>query len=274
MERRTRRYENDSVSSGINRMSRSDRNKYLYEDVNNIIEVNSVSNLDTQTRIDLSKISSYDSNREDFRKIKEYKEIFPQKEKVEQKPIEKNVNRSFDINDVLEEAKKNRVKYDEIESKRKLRENQYATMADINDKERYTKNSPSSNINEEELTNLINTITSHSLVDEIKEAEKNGTKIEGNPEETEEILSELLATNVDINLEKGIAEEFTTTNEVSKMDDSFYTKSMDLSEQDFELKDEIEKDKSLKVKIAVVICIILVIIGAIAFVLLKKKGII
>lgn len=272
MERRTRRYEKDSVSDGINRMSRSDRNKYLYEDVNNIIEVDSVSNLDTQTRIDLSKISSYDSNREEYRKIKDYKDLFSKSDKEEKKVQPKPSSRSFDINDVLEEAKKNRVKYDELESKRKLRENQYATMADINDKERYEKNGPSSNIDEEELTKLINTITSHSLLDEIKEAEKAGET--AGAEETEEILSELLATNVDLNLEKGIAEEFTSTNEVSNMDESFYTKSMDLSEQDFELKDEIEKDRSLKIKIIIVICIIVAIVGAIAFVVLKNKGII
>ena len=58
------------------------------------------------------------------------------------------------------------------------------------------------------------------------------------------------------------------------MDESFYTKSMDLSEQDFELKDEIEKDRSLKIKIIIVICIIVAIVGAIAFVVLKNKGII
>ena len=52
------------------------------------------------------------------------------------------------------------------------------------------------------------------------------------------------------------------------MDESFYTKSMDLSEQDFELKDEIEKDRSLKIKIIIVICIIVAIVGAIAFVII------
>lgn len=272
MERRTRRYEDNSQNTEMRKISRADKNKYLYEDVNNIIEVNSVSDFDTQTRIDLSKISSFENNREDYKKLKEYKEVFPSNNKKEEKPSVKNQNKTFDINDILEEAKKNRIKYDELEKKRKLRENQYATMADINEKEQHERLSPSNNINEEELTNLINTITSHNLLDEIKEAEKNGES--GNPEETEEILSELLATNVDLHLEEGIAEEFTSSTGIGKIDDSFYTKSMDLSEQDFELKEEMEKDKSLKIKIIAVICIIVIIIVAIVFVLMKKKGII
>ena len=169
---------------------------------------------------------------------------------------------------ILEEAKKNRVKYDELEKKRKLRENDYATLADINNKEQYSRKKSEKDIDEEELTNLINTITSHNLREEIEEASKKSNIGD------EEILSELLATNVDLNLEEGIAEEFTKQNKINDIDDSFYTKSMDLSEQDFEFSEELERDRKTKIKIIGVIIVIILIACVVAYFIMKQKGII
>ena len=271
MERRTQRYTDDSDKKEQHRITRLSKNKILYDDVNNLIGVEDISSLDTQTKIDLSKLSDYENKREEYQKIKDYKDILPiedVKEKAQPKISEEKV---YDINSILEEAKKNRVKYDELEKKRKLRENDYVKIADINDKDSYKKQSHSE-IDEKELTDLINTITSHNLLQDIKNAEESLEK--SNDSDDEEIFSELIATNVDLNLEEGIAEEFTKQNELSKIDNSFYTQSMDLSDQDFEFSEEFERDRKLKIKIIIVIAIIILIVAVVGFVIFKKKGII
>ena len=265
MERRSQKYEDNNEKS-VTRTTRLSKNKYLYDDINYKIGYEEIQNLDTQTRIDLSELTNLNASantREAYQKTKDF--IEHSNDVVETEEVEPVEEKLYDINAVLEEARKNRVKYDELEKKRKLRENNYATLADVNDK---TLELQKKEIDEEQLTELINTITSHTLLNDIKEAEKD-SKVGD-----EEILSDLLATNVDLNLEKGIAEEFTKSNEIAKVDDSFYTRSMDLSDQDFELSEELEHDKKLKLKIIIVVVIIVLILAAVGFVILKKKGII
>lgn len=271
MDRRTQRYEDVSEKKEQPKMTRTKKNKILYDDVNNLIGVEEISSLDTQTRIDLSKLSEYETKREDYQKIKDYKSILPVEKEEKVESIKSVENKVYDINTILAEAKKNRVKYDELEKKRKLRENDYTSVADINDKELYKKQS-GKEINEKELTDLINTITSHNLLQDIKDAEKELD--EKSNSDDKEIFSELIATNVDLNLEEGIAKEFTEQSELNEIDNSFYTQSMDLSDQDFEFSEEFEKDRKLKIKIIIVVSIIVLIIAIIAFVVLKKKGII
>ena len=264
MERRSQKYEENNEKSTV-RPTRLMKNKYLYDDINYKIGYEEIQNLDTQTKIDLSELTNPKANtREAYQKTRDFIDQSKQSIEVEKQdlPVEEKV---YDINAVLEEARKNRIKYDELEKKRKLKENNYATLADVNDKQSELQKQ---DIDEEQLTELINTITSHTLLNDIKEAEKNSEV--GN----EEILADLLATNVDLNLEKGIAEEFTKNNDIAKVDESFYTKSMDLSEQDFELSEELERDKKLKTKIIIVVIVIIAILAVVAFVILKRKGII
>jgi len=245
--------------------SRVSKNNYLYDEVNSKIGYEEIVNLDTQTKIDLSNLAS-SKNREEYHKIKDYKEFLTPKEeiKIEYKEEEK---KNYDINTILEEAKKNRIKFDELERKRKLRENDYVTLADVSKKESSTAKDYRKDVDEKELTELINTITSHNLLEDIKKAEE-GIEQEG------ELLSELIATNIDLKLEEGIASEFTDVSTERKIDDSFYTKSMDLSEHDFELSEEIESDRKTKLKIIIVISIIIIIVLIIIFFILKQKGII
>ena len=262
MEKRTQRYTSDTVEKPI-RKTRLGKNQYLYDEINNKIGYDDIVNLDTQTRIDLSQLSSNKATREQYQVVKDYQNLI---DKVEEEKIEETEEepRIYDINSVLEEAKKNRIKYDELERKRKLRENNYVTLANPDEKVEQPKKE--NDIDEEELTNLINTITSHNLLSEIKKASKE----EDNNDD--DILSDLVATNVDLNLEDGIAKEYTTDSD-EDIDKSFYTQSMDLSEQDFEFSEELERERKTKIKIAIVVSIIIVIIGVVLFLVLKKKGI-
>ena len=270
MEKRVQRYTKEVEEP---KKSRTSKNRYLYDQINSKIGYEEITNLDTQTRIDLSELTGVKTSREEYQKTKDYQELFERKESIVEKEIKEEKDKIYDINSILEEARKNRDKYDELERKRKLKENDYATLADINNKDRYKKEENNNNIDEKELTDLINTITSHNLLKDIQDAAEQ--------DDDGDLFSELMATNADISLE-GIADEYTSQKGDSeedtenKLDDSFYTKSMDLSNQDFEFSEELEAERKTRIKvlIAFLIILILAIAGVVAYLILKKEKII
>ena len=69
MEKRVQRY-TDYVEEP--KRSRTNKNKYLYDQVNNKIGYEEISNLDTQTRIDLSALTGVKPSREEYQKTKDY----------------------------------------------------------------------------------------------------------------------------------------------------------------------------------------------------------
>jgi len=270
MERRMTRHIKSDEQAPI-RKTRMGKNRYLYDEINNKIGYEEIVSLDAQTGIDLNSIREGTTSREEYQKVKEYQSVLGMDTK-EEIPVEyqEQEKKIYNINSVLEEAKKNRVKYDELEKKRKLKDSTYATLADLNKKHFERKADINKDIDEKELTDLINTITSHNLLNDIKEAEKQ------EEDNAQDILSDLLATNIDLNLEDGIANEYASNKESNKIINSFYTQSMDLSDQDFEFSEEFEKERKTKIKIliAVVSVIIVGVIGVLVFLLLKHKGLI
>lgn len=280
MRRRADRHIEESGSSPT-RLSRMSKNKYLYDDINNVIGYEEITDFNPENGIDLSNIRNTNS-REEYKKYKDYQDIFGKTEEKKEEAVEEEEKKIYDINSVLEDAKRNRTKYDELEKKRKLKENKYATLADtaqLNlENDESLEKASGNDIDEKELTDLINTITSHNLLKDIKDAESSNDEKENEAD----LLSDLLATHVDLNLEEGIASEYLakeheeSEKEEKEIDNSFYTKSMDLSEQDFEFSDEIEAERKAKIKaiIIIVVILLLIVIGVVTFLFLKQKGII
>lgn len=280
MRRRTDRHIEESGLSPT-RLSRMSKNKYLYDDINNVIGYEEITDFNPENGIDLSNIRNTNS-REEYKKYKDYQDIFGKTEEKKEEAVEEEEKKIYDINSVLEDAKRNRNKYDELEKKRKLKENKYATLADtaqLNlEKAESLEKASGNDIDEKELTDLINTITSHNLLKDIKDADSSNNE----KEDEADLLSDLLATHVDLNLEEGIASEYLakeheeSEKEEKEIDNSFYTKSMDLSEQDFEFSDEIEAERKAKIKVIIIIVVILllIVIGVVTFLFLKQKGII
>lgn len=278
MKRRTDRHIEESSNVQLSRLS---KNRYLYDEINNLIGYEEIRDFNPESGIDLSNIKN-SSSREEYKKYKDYQDIFGIPEEKKEEVIKEEEKKVYDINSVLEDAKKNRNKYDELEKKRKLKENRYATLAstntnfdDTNQLDILKNEKPLNDIDEKELTTLINTITSHNLLKDIKEAEEQMN--DSNEDDNQnELLSDLLATNIDLNLEEGIASEYLARKEEENMDNSFYTKSMDLSEHDFEFSDELEAERKSKIKVIIILVIILliIVIGVISYLVLKQKGII
>lgn len=257
--------------------SRLSKNRHLYDDLNNKIGFEELTNFDTQTRIELTSLNGARKSRESYQQIKDYTGLIPDELKEEKPQIEPEVEKVFDINSILEAARKNRVEVDELEKKRKLKDEEYNILSDLNKK--YLSKEKDEY---EGLEELINTITSKTLVNDIKKEEE---------KEEMDLLGDLVATSIDLQVKA--PDEYETT-EIStlvtkieveecvddelnqkEIDDSFYTRSMDLSEHDFDFDELTEKKSSIKkgILITLIVIILLLIIAVVGFFVLKNMGI-
>lgn len=273
---------------------RSSKNQELYQNIGRNTKYTNFTDVTNANAFDLGTAKKNYRTREGYHQMKEYNDFIPEP-KVKKELDDFNYlyqdheNKIYDINSVLEEAKKNRVKKDELEAKRKLKNTNYNILASLNPEEleKYRKEKVErTRPDEEELRDLIDTITSKTLAGEIDQA----TSVD--------LLSDLMATNMMDRVEKPVpdkkeeSEEETEEEEIEEKlslskeildkeqlekvqelknkekkdsimdgsDTDFYTRSMDLSDKDFEMDDEFkEKKMPLAVKIILIILIIAVI---------------
>ena len=252
---RMERYDN----SNINRVrSRTEKNKDLYNDLGRLEKYTTLTDVSKIEAVELNAAKKNYRTREGYHSLKDY-DINVEKPTVKKELDEFNFlyndeHKTYDINKVLEEEKELREK-DSKEKKRKLHNEKYnileSSKEDLEKFKEETKLRHKPIENEKELEDLIHTITSKELRDEIdkREAENN---------DNNSLLSDLMATNVNEEVLKPIAtkiedskvEEDTkqiekvkekTMSLKDKIDKSFYTKSLDLSEEDFETDDEEEE---------------------------------
>ena len=176
---------------------RSYKNQDLYQnvvntkttDISNISDVASSNAFEIKTN-DGTKITS----REKYHQMKKYQNIEPVprvKKELDDfnylyKDREKKV---YDINSVLEEARKNRKEQDDLEAKRKLKNTSYNILADLNKEEleKYREEKRKRSLENQEtneLREIIDTITTKTLAGEIDH------------ETSVNLLSDLMATNI------------------------------------------------------------------------------
>lgn len=312
--RRMDRYKDTSDEP---KLTRSDQNQELYDSIGSNTRYTSFSDVTNANAIDMSSKKNYNT-REGYHQMKEYQEVVPtprvKRELEEFKSLyQDKENKVYDINNVLEEARKNRTEKDDLEEKRKLKNTSYNILASLNKEElekyRQEKKEKVIHPNDDELRELIDTITSKTLAGDIKAASSllsdlMATSIMDSvdkPEDIAEEEKELKDDDVDsekLNVDdiKKLAEkqeqiahaedddeeihivEVPDKNKTKPVptklpeaDSSFYTRSMDLSEADFELDDEF-KEKKLPVGIKILIfLIIVVIIAAVGYFIWKNQ---
>ena len=323
--RRMDRY-NDEISN--DKPSRSDRNKELYQNVGTNTRYTNLTDVTNSNAIDITDtVNNGYKTREDYQKMKKYSSDIStpkvKKDLEEFNNVYKHENRVYDINNVLEEARKNRQE-DDLEEKRKLKNTSYNILANLNkeDLEKYRQEKRDRlTKGEDELRELIDTIASKTLAGELEAAsdllsdlmatsildkvEKpipDDKKQDADDEvdddepvrvviETEEIIlepdreekeeddiienkvlnkeeietirklnEELDKQEVDIDEEKEQQEidenKENQLEEDNNKDSEFYTRSMDLSEEDFDLEEEF-KDKKTPLFVKILIFIII-----------------
>lgn len=235
-------------------LSRTEKNQDLYNDLGRLEKYTTLTDVSKIDAVELASAKKNYRTREGYHSLKNY-DIEMEKPK-EKKELEEfnflydNERKTYDINKVLEEAKGLREK-DSKEIKRKLHNEKYNILESSEEvlekfkEETKLRHKPIEN--EEELEELIHTITSKELREEIDKAADNNS-----------LLSDLMATNVDeevlkpietikddIKAEENIqveedVKEIKETKLKEEIDKSFYTKSLDLSEEDFEMEEEEE----------------------------------
>lgn len=270
-----------------NRISRLDKNQELYQNLSsnqiytNITDVTNANAYEIPTIIGTGP-----TTREAYQTIRKYQtiETIPKnkKELEDFKNIyRKNENKIYDINSVMEEARKNRGDSLKEEAKRKLKDNQYnILLSDQAALEKYREEKKKRILTpeEEDIREIINTIATKTLAGELDK------------ETTVDLLSDLMATSAfdkvegastiiekvdssdedrDINEEEEKVEEKKEEKEEEKEDD-FYSKSMELTDGDFELSDEFrEKDLPVALKVFIFFLVI-VIVGVAGFFIFQR----
>ncbi len=296
MRSRMERYEKEEQGQTARR---SNKNQELYENIGRNTKYTNFTDVTNANAFDLGTAQKNYRTREGYHQIKEYNDFVPEP-KVKKELDEFNYlyqdheNKVYDINSVIAEAKKNRIKKDEMEAKRKLKNTNYNILASLNQEEleKYRKEKVErTKPDEEELRELIDTITSKTLAGEIDqrtsvdllsdlmatnmmdrvekpqkdEEESPEDEIENEPEDTEEIeeklsLSKEILDKDQIDKVNKLKEEKGSGSIMDESDTDFYTRSMDLSDKDFEMDDEFkEKKMPLAIKIILIILVIAVI---------------
>ena len=287
MRSRMERYQSQE-SAKISR--RSNKNQELYQNIGTNTKYTNFTDVTNANVFDIDTAQKNYRTREGYHKMKEYNSLVPEpKEKKELEDFnylyQDHENKIYDINSVIREAKKNREKKDELEAKRKLKNTNYNILASLNPEEleKYRKEKVErTKPDEEELRELIDTITSKTLAGEIDQA----TSVD--------LLSDLMATNIMDRVEKpsheekeddeeetlALSKEILDKEQLEKVkqlkeekkeskgnimdlsDTDFYTRSMDLSDKDFEMDDEF-KEKKLPIAVKIILIIIVLAVMAV-----------
>lgn len=278
--------------NNVTQSSRVSKNNSLYESIKTS-DLSRIKNNDNMRviesngkTIDIAKIKKYleETNGKDYENKR--RNIVPRETNIENN--EKEIVKDYDINSVLENAKKTReIDYDR-ERYKKLKKEEYDILSKLKvyDTEEVPLEKEDFNTEEKTLIDLINTVTIHkgdiNLLEEL---------IGGDDEETtlpieEEIKQEKLSkTNDKVGITEEIplvspdelkeelpieqklnkTEDFSKTKELVdlkektiELENSFYTSSMKFSKEDFEGFDELEKSVKKNSALTVILLILLV----------------
>lgn len=283
---------NDNISN-----SRSKKNRDLYNSVGSNTRYTTFVDVRNANKVELDGSVKNCNTREKYQRVKDFYGY--SKEPIVKQELEEfnywyqdRDNKVYDINSVINEAKKNRKDSDEMESKKKLENDDYNVLSKMNKEEleRYLEERKNSTRpDKEELKEIINTITSKTLCGELDQ------------ETGVNLLSDLMATQVQdkvlpieksddtVTLDQNVdlmAEARKLEEKIEKdraegksskifkdMDESFYTRSMDLSDRDFDMDDELVRDLKPKVPVFIKILltlVLLILVSVLIFFIIKS----
>lgn len=271
MKSRMEKYQN--TSSKKSSVKRTNKNQDLYNDFYTNTRYTNLDHYEDDHVIDFYSSSNNMGKREDYQKVKEYKELLPTKEVKTKEDLRKYLeedHKVYDINRIIATAKQNRKEQEEEqERKRKLRNNSYnifegTTLEELKERRKKIEEE------KEKIDEMINTISSEQLRQDID------TELE------KELFSDLMPTQTKKEvLADEVRQLMKETEDIEEkkeptlqdIDRSFYTKSMDLSDADFEMDDELEQELNknhtfLKI---LLILILFAVVGVAIYLLMTRK---
>ena len=224
-------YKNARTDSSIG--SRSSRNKDLYGEIytgSKYSNIEGIASIDNANQVDITKVKEMLKNRENYQKERQFRRITGEYKPEKPKPTIQRTfadmgEKNYDIRDILKEAKENKEPDDK---ERVLKNTQYNILKNIDLKEKIEKEDYIEE-GEEELKELIHTITNTSMLNKIKDEDL-----------AADLLSDLKDDDTQIGEIKDI-KSLIENKEIQKVDSneptydrSFFTSSLKLSKSDFE----------------------------------------
>ena len=315
--RRMDRYNDETENLAKN--SRMDKNQDLYHNLSSNTIYTNITDVTNANAFEIGNkpMDNSHTTREAYQQMQKYQTtptVPKSRKELEDYNFlsQKKENKTYDINSFLEEARKNRTDKDDLEGKRKLKNNAYNILASINkeqlEKYREEKKNRIRTPEEEELHDLTEDLLSKTLAGEIDKettvdllSDLMATSlldtvsgITADMEEVEEIkdITDNLPDGLEVNNEEAVKSETKPlsertlesfnkvlddtkveedsrsieipTNEMLDVrDPDFYTRSMDLSDKDFETGSDFD-DKKLPVIVKLIIAVLIIAIIAVA----------
>ena len=271
----------DRVSFDNMPRSRQQKNEELYQSIKNseIKDFDSTSNIkiigESNGGIDVNKLRDIlEKNYQEptkTRRIK-YEDI---SDDVQEKEVELEKTRDFDINTILEQAREEKVDDYEKDRLKKIRDTQFDILKSLElDKEENSKVAKEET--KEELLELINTININEKKKELEainnetdkmdpldiltELKGDGTIVAGAALLKDDIKE--VTKDEDENIEEEVKENVKPKKD-DEFDNSFYTNSMSFSKKDFASFDD--SKSSVVIKILVVLIFIAIAVGIVIF---------
>ncbi len=263
-------------SSSKNRsIKRTNKNQDLYQNFYTNTRYTDLNSYEDDHVVDFESSKNNMNKRSDYHKVKDYQNLIEKKEintKDDLKKYLEEDHKIYDINRIIADAKKNRKEQEEeIERKRKLRNSDYnifegTTLEELKQRKKKIEEE------KEKIDEMINTISSDQLREDIdNEIEKDlfsdlmptQTKKEALAEEVKKLMAET----------EDLPDEEEKEPTLKDIDRSFYTKSMDLTDADFEMDDDLEKELNknhtfLKI---VLVLILFAVIGVAVYLIMMRK---
>ena len=258
---------NSDTEAEAKAISRTSRNKRLYDEIKNteLTRFNSFNNArvidEGAKEIDLNKIKKYIEKIND-EKVEKRRSLLDTKGLYEERHLEEEEEKDYDLVSVLEKAREKREIDYEKERYKKLRDTQYDILKNLNIKERPKPEIDEEKFNTQErkLIDLINTVAinknNNDLLSELSEGDDETTG-SIDEESNNEDLKALIKEEIDKDKTKEVPKENEDEN-IQNLDNSFYTSSLNFSKDDFEDFNDVEESggRGIVAKIGIILLIL------------------
>ncbi len=246
--------------------SRSNRNKDLYGEIytyGKYTNIEGIAAIDNANEVDITKVKEMLQNRENYQKERQYRKITeehrtPKEPETHRRRFPELEEKNYDIRDILKEAKENKEPDDK---ERVLKNTQYNILKNIDLRKELKKEDYYEDGDEDDLKDLIHTITSTSMLNKINDLDL-----------AEDLLSDLRSDDTKVGEIKNVKEflEHEKGPEITKIsrneptyDRSFFTSSLKLNKADFVDGEQSHKAKTFNVIIITVLILVMVVSAAI-----------
>ncbi len=253
----------EKYSESMDTPKRTDRNSSLYDEIYTQRKEpeSNVTVIDNVNEIDINKIKEMISNREDYKKLRQYQSI-TNDSKEDNKlntryDLDEIDSKNYDINEIIEKKKSNQNSEFDEDKIRKISNTQYDILKDLNVNSEHNEEI-SNEEKEDQLKELINTI--------VKEKGELSTFAKTNLD----FFADLREETDEENTTAIIKEENLKLDDIEKKDNEFFASDDSFKKEDFEEDLSKPKEKGnliFKITIGILVALILLVLVFIILIL-------